>query len=145
VLGHPAIPASLLLGGTHRLWRDMRRKLLSSKLARDPPSVAQRWEPRKRIAAVDVVVDPKPVEERNHSFLPFYYFRHYPDAGAFTDVPGFAVLALMATVVASIISIRKRADPGRTSGPTVDANEDGGFVGSAILLTHSSRLKNGPG
>jgi len=113
--------------------------------ARNVPSVPHRGEPRQRIATIDAVVHPKPVEERNHSFLPFYYFRHYPDAGAFTDVPGFAVLALMATVVASIISILKRADPGRTSGPTVDANEDGGFVGSAILLTHSSRLKNGPG
>jgi hypothetical protein len=81
--------------------------------ARNVPSIPHRGEPRQRIATIDAVVHPKPVEERNHSFLPFYYFRHYLDAGAFTDVPGFAVLG-------------------------------GGFVGSAVLLTHSSRLRNSP-
>jgi hypothetical protein len=59
--------------------------------ARNVPSVPHRGEPRQRIATIDAVVHPKPVEKRNHSFLPFYYFRHYLDAGAFTDVPGFAV------------------------------------------------------
>ena len=109
------------------------------------PGVPHRGEPRQRIATIDAVVHPKPVNKRNHSFLPFYYyFRHYLDAGAFTDVPGLPapVLALMATVVASIISILKRADPGRTSGPTVDANEDRRFVVFSDSA-RSSRLRNG--
>src|ERR1700722_11535441 len=84
--------------------------------AHNVPSIPHRGEPRQWIATIDAVVHQKPVEERNHNFLPFYYFRQYLDAGTFTDVPGFAVLALMATVVAPIISILKRVDPGRTSG-----------------------------
>ena len=52
----------------------------ASLRARNVPSIPHRGEPRQRIATIDAVVHPKPVEERNHSFLPFYYFRHYLDA-----------------------------------------------------------------
>jgi hypothetical protein len=56
--------------GFHQFPTALRAELYRPRLwllrTRDPPRIPERWEPRQRIATVDVVMDPKSAEERDH-------------------------------------------------------------------------------